>query len=108
VPGEVLALAGARYPRPIDADRLHDLQGILDDVRGWEGIEDRGGGTMYVRRQPFLHFHAGKHGRRADVRGVDGWVEVNLPEPIPPAVRRHLLTVLHDAYAERTSRPRPA
>ena len=50
-------------------------------------VEDRGGGTFYLRRRPFLHFHAGRQSRRADVRAADGWVEIDLPEPLPERAR---------------------
>ena len=84
-----------------DPARLADLDEVLAEVRSWEGVDDRGGGTMYLRRQPFLHFHVGKGSRRADVRGVDGWIEVDLPEPSSATARRRLLAVLRTEYAGR-------
>jgi hypothetical protein len=74
---------------------------VLREVGGWDGIEDRGGGTFYLRRKPFLHFHAGSASRRADVRRADGWEQIELPEPVPAVVRRRLLAVLRDEYATR-------
>jgi len=85
----------------VDPTRLADLDAVLAEVRSWPGIEDRGGGTMYLRRKPFLHFHVGHDSRRADVRGVDGWTEVDLPEPSSAAARRRLLGVLRTEYAGR-------
>ena len=77
-----------------DPARLSDLQDGLDMFRSWDGIEDRGGGTFYLRRKPFLHFHAGRDHRRADVRGPEGWTEVDLPEPSSAAARRRLVKAL--------------
>lgn len=85
----------------VDPSRLADLEDVLSEVRSWPGVDDRGGGTFYLQRKPFLHFHAGQKGRRADVRGADGWVEIDLPLPLPDVTRRHLLSVLR---AERASR----
>jgi hypothetical protein len=85
----------------IDPGRLADLEDVLNEVRSWDGVDDRGAGTFYLRRKPFLHFHAGRDSRRADVRGADGWLEIDLPEPAPAAVKRHLLSVLRDERALR-------
>jgi hypothetical protein len=93
----------ARYLRSIDPGRLRDLDDVLQEVGGWDAVEDRGGGTFYLRRKPFLHFHAGHDTRRADVRSADGWVQVDLPEPSTAAVRRQLLTVLREEYVLRTA-----
>jgi hypothetical protein len=85
----------------VDAARLSDLQDVLDEVRSWAAIDDRGGGRFYLQRKPFLHFHAGRDSRRADVRGADGWIEIDLPAPAPAAVKRQLLAVLRAEYADR-------
>lgn len=84
-----------------DPSRLADLEDVFAEVRTWPGVDDRGGGTFYLGRKPFLHFHAGRHTRRADVRGADGWIEIALPEPMPDEVRERLLSVLR---AERANR----
>ncbi len=78
----------------IDPSRLADLEDVLGEVRSWPEVEDRGGGTFYRRRRPFLHFHAGRQSRRADVRAADGWVEIDLPEPLPERSRAQLLSIL--------------
>jgi len=85
----------------IDPTRLGDLEDVLAEVRSWTGVDDRGGGTLYLRRKPFLHFHAGNDSRRADVRRAEGWIEIDLPEPASAAVRRRLLAVLRAEYADR-------
>jgi hypothetical protein len=84
-----------------DPSRLADLEDVLAEVKTWAGVDDRGGGTFYLNRKPFLHFHAGRHSRRADVRGADGWIQIDLPEPLPDGMRDHLLSVLR---AERANR----
>jgi hypothetical protein len=85
----------------IDSARLGDLEDVLIQVRTWEGIDDRGGGTFYLRRKPYLHFHVGRDSRRADVRGVEGWVEFDLPEPLSARVKRSFLRLLRDEYENR-------
>jgi hypothetical protein len=85
----------------IDPSRLADLEDVLGEVRSWAGVDDRGGGTFYLHRKPFLHFHAGRQNRRADVRAADGWLEIDLPEPLPEGSRQQLLAVLK---AERAAR----
>ncbi len=85
----------------VDPARLGDLTDVLGEVRSWNGVDDRGGGTFYLRGKPFLHFHAGRDSRRADVRRPEGWVQIDLPEPAPARTRRRLLTVLRTEYADR-------
>jgi hypothetical protein len=85
----------------IDDLRLADVDDVLAEVRSWSGIEDRGGGTFYLRRKPFLHFHAGADSRRADVRTAKGWVEVDLPEPANSEVKQRLLATLTVEKAKR-------
>lgn len=85
----------------VDPARLHDLDDVLDEVRTWAGIDDRGGGTFYLHRKPFLHFHLGRESRRADVRRAEGWVQVDLPEPAPATAKRKLLSILQAEHADR-------
>jgi hypothetical protein len=85
----------------IEPSRLADIQEVLGEVRSWPGIDDRGGGTFYLHRKPFLHFHAGRDRRRADIRGADGWIEIDLPEPLPAAIRQHLVAVLRAEHVNR-------
>jgi hypothetical protein len=85
----------------VEAGRLADLEDVLGEVRTWSGVDDRGGGTFYARRKPFLHFHAGRDYRRADVRRDAGWLEIELPEPATAQVKRKFLAVLRAEYASR-------
>jgi hypothetical protein len=80
---------------------LNDLADVLAEVRAWDDVEDRGGGTFYLRHRPFLHFHAGRDCRRADVRGANGWVKIDLPEPATAKDRRRLLAALRAEHADR-------
>jgi hypothetical protein len=77
------------------------VEDVLDEVRSWTGVDDRGGGTFYLHRKPFLHFHAGRDSRRADLRRADGWLQIELPEPLPSDPKRRLLEALRAEYANR-------
>jgi hypothetical protein len=81
--------------------RLADLEEVLSQVRRWEGVDDRGGGTFYLRRKPYLHFHVGRDSRRADVRGIEDWIQIDLPEPASTDVKHRLLMVLRPEYEDR-------
>jgi hypothetical protein len=85
----------------VEPARLSDIEDVLDEVRSWTGVDDRGGGTFYLHRKPFLHFHAGRDSRRADLRQADGWLQIDLPEPLPSGRKRRLLAALRTEYADR-------
>ncbi|HEX6392164.1 MAG TPA: hypothetical protein VFZ97_01900 [Acidimicrobiales bacterium] len=85
----------------IDLARLDDIADVLQQVRSWDGVEDRGGGTFYLKRKPYLHFHVGQDSRRADIRRFDGWVQFDLPEPLPAGLKQEFLVLLEDEYAGR-------
>jgi hypothetical protein len=85
----------------VEPTRLSDIEDVLDEVRSWAGVDDRGGGTFYLYRKPFLHFHAGRDSRRADLRRADGWLQIDLPEPLPGGGKRRLLAALRAEYADR-------
>jgi hypothetical protein len=88
------------------ADLLHDIADVLDDVRRWDGIEERRPNVFYLRRDPFLHFHLMEGGlRRADVKGLAGWHSVELPLPLPKTRRRALTRELRARYREKRSTP---
>jgi hypothetical protein len=81
--------------------RLADLEDVLRQIRLWEGVDDRGGGTFYLRRKPYLHFHASRDSRRADIRSLEGWIQVDLPEPVSPELKYRFLTLLRAEYEGR-------
>ena len=59
---------------------LDDLGDVLAEVRGWAGVKEDTPGVFYVRREPFLHFHLLKGGRRrGDIKGSRGWVSLGPP-----------------------------
>jgi len=65
-------------------------------------VVERVPGVFYVRRNPFLHFHLIKGlTRRADIKGSEGWLSVDLPRPLPPAAREVFVQALKARYGER-------
>ena len=85
----------------VESARLADLEDVLAQIRSWRGVDDRGGGTFYLQRKPFLHFHVGRDRRRADVRRDDGWLQIELPEPAPGQLKTELLAVLRAEHGAR-------
>jgi hypothetical protein len=80
---------------------LDDLAGVLAEVRAWPGVVEKSPGVLYVRRQPFLHFHLFDGSRRrADVKGRDGWASLDVPRPISAAKRLALRRLLRARYRE--------
>jgi hypothetical protein len=80
---------------------LDDIVALLAEVRAWPGVVEKSPGVLYVRRQPFLHFHLIKGDRRrADVKGRSGWTSLELPRPISAAKRRALRRLLCARYRE--------
>jgi hypothetical protein len=57
-----------RHATPDDLERL---EGLLDELRGIEGLKERTPGSFYVRSVAFLHFHADGDVLYADVK-LDG------------------------------------
>ena len=54
-------------------DKLDDLTDVLEAVRLWDKVKEKGPAVFYVGSTPFLHFHL-KDGRRwADVRAGKDW-----------------------------------
>jgi hypothetical protein len=81
---------------------LDDLGDVLAEVRGWAGVKERGPGVFYMRREPFLHFHLLKGGRRrGDIKGSSGWVSLDLPRPISATRRQMLRRALRAHYREK-------
>jgi hypothetical protein len=81
-------------------DRLTDLTGILDEIRGWPGVREPSPGVFYVKRTPFLHFHVNANGRRwADARLGTTWgPEIDVPEPANGATACRFLRELRRRY----------
>ena len=83
-------------------DLLDDLTDVLAEVRTWVGVAEKSPGVFYLRREPFLHFHLLKgERRRGDVKGRNGWAQLDLPRPISAGRRRMLLRELRMRYGER-------
>ena len=82
---------------------LADVADVLTVVRQWVGLIEKKPGVLYIRREPFLHFHLLKGARRrADIKGSDGWRSMELPQPLPSATRRQFLHELKGRYREKS------
>lgn len=81
---------------------LDDLAAVFAELRTWPGVVEKRPAIFYVRREPFLHFHADEaRRRRADIKGRDGWHPFELPHPLSAARRRSFLRELRRLYGER-------
>ncbi len=79
-------------------ERLDDLTDVLDEVRMWPDIVERAPGTFTIKRNAFLHFHLTGTRRWADVRGADGWAEVEIPLGANAKERRQFVAALRTYY----------
>ena len=81
---------------------LDDLGELFAELLEWDGIVERKPAVFYVGSQPFLHFHVLHDGkRRADVKGREDWVEVDLPHPVSATRRAALRRTLRRCYGEK-------
>ena len=86
---------------------LDDLGDLFAEVRAWEGVVERKPFVFYLGSQPFLHFHAGHDGgRRADVKGREDWVQVDIPRPASATRLAALRRALRQCYAEKRAAKR--
>jgi len=85
-------------------EMLSDLASVLAEIRGWPRVVERKPAVFYVGSDAFLHFHllAGER-RRADVKGRGDWTEIELPRPLPAAVKRALLRQLRASHREKST-----
>lgn len=82
---------------------LDDLLEVLAEVRTWSRVVEQQPGIFYVGRDPFRHFHLLANGqRRADIKGGNGWAQLDLPRPAAAARRRALLRVLRARHREKS------
>jgi len=84
-------------------ERLDDVADVIAEVRTWEGIVEKKPAVLYLRRQPFLHFHLVEGiRRRADIKSLTGWVQVELPQPLSATRRRAFVAELRRRYREKS------
>jgi hypothetical protein len=84
---------------------LRDVADVIAEVRGWPGIIEKKPAVLYLRRQPFLHFHLVEGARRrADIKAPEGWIQIDLSQPLSATRRRSLLRELRQRYRERGGR----
>ena len=84
------------------AELLEDVAGVIAELRTWPGIVEKKPAVLYLRRQPFLHFHLVEGTRRrADIKVGTGWVQVDLPRPLSATRRRAFLRELRRRYREK-------
>ena len=82
-------------------EKLADLNDCFAQLRSWPHVNEPRPGIFYLKRQPFLHFHIDKQGRRwADVRdGADWGAELDLPIGASRAQQQRFLTAVRRRYA---------
>jgi hypothetical protein len=81
---------------------LEDIADVIAEVRTWAGVAEPTRAVFYLRRQPFLHFHRLEGGgRRADVKGPAGWIQIDLPQSLTATRRRALLREVRRQYGAR-------
>jgi hypothetical protein len=81
---------------------LDDVAGVMAELKTWDGIVETKPAVLYLRRQPFLHFHLMEDGRRrADIKTRAGWIPIELPRPLSATRRRAFLGELRRRYRER-------
>ena len=69
---------------------LDELEDLLDDLRGVDGLTEKSRGTFYRGSRAFLHFHEDPSGLYADAR-LDG-VEFERMRVSTQAERKRLLS----------------
>jgi hypothetical protein len=80
---------------------LQDVADVIAEVRAWDGIVEKKPAVLYLRRQPFLHFHLIEGARRrADIKSAAGWIQVELPQPLSATRRRQFMRELRRRYHE--------
>ena len=81
---------------------LEDVAEVIAEVRSWEGIVEKKKAVLYLRREPFLHFHLVEGmRRRADIKSGEGWIQIELPRPLSAARCRGFLKELRRRYREK-------
>src|SRR6266536_2576889 len=83
---------------------LRDVADVIAEVRGWPGIVEKKPAVLYLRREPFLHFHLVEGARRrADIKSREGWIQIDLPHPLSATRRRAFLRELRRRYREKAT-----
>ena len=55
-----------------DSETLHQLEGLMEQLRELDGLKEKKRGVFYRKSRAFLHFHVDPTGLYADVRlGLD-------------------------------------
>ena len=87
-------------------ENLADLESVLEAIRGWPGIKERGPGVFYLKSTPFLHFHEKDGARWADARhGKDWGSRIDIPFKTTKAMRDKFLREIERRY-KATGKPR--
>lgn len=83
-------------------NQLKDLEPVLNQIRGWAGVKEKGQGIFYLKGQAFLHFHLQDGKRWADIKIGKNWGEpVDVAFGLKPVARARFLAEARDRY-ERT------
>ena len=77
------------------SEDIKDLKLVLEEIRSWDKIQEKGEGKFYFKSKSFLHFHLKDERRWADIRdGLKWGSEVDIPFS---STKKQITTFLKEA-----------
>lgn len=81
---------------------LDDLALELEQIRGLQGLTEKGTGIFYRGSNAFLHFHDKDGKRWAHVKQGKAWVELKIEFNASAGARKKFLKDVRELYQEFT------